>query len=768
MIKSIQLIRNIGQFDSVNSGASILLARLTLAYAENGRGKTTLTAILRSLATGDPISIAERRRLAAQHPPHVVLDCSGGPPAAIFQYNAWNRTLPSMIIFDDFFVDQNIYSGLVVESGHRQSLHDLILGPRGVALTGELLLLIAKIEEHNASLRAKAAVIPVTERGGLSIDDFCLLPARSDIDEAVQLAERALAAVKDQNAIRNTPEFEGLNLPVFDVASIDQILQQDLPALDAEAATRVQAHLAALGEGAETWVADGMGRILQGGSVHGEKICPFCAQDLTTSPVIVHYRAYFSDSYAHLKGAVAKVLELIDSTHGGDVPIVFEREVRVMGERRQFWSRFCDVPGFTLDTTVIARDWKAARDAVVAALSAKQAAPLDRQTLSNEARIAIAAYETHRQALMTLSQQLQQTNQVIRIVKEGAALGNLTALTSDIVRLKAVKARHIPTLAALCNDYLVEKTAKVNTEQLRDQAKTALEQYRASTFPGYQTAINRYLSLFNAGYRLDSVSAADTRGGPTCTYNIVINNTLVPVTGTESRPGEPSFRNTLSAGDRNTLALAFFFASLDQDPDLSNKVVVIDDPMSSLDEHRSLTTAQELRRLSQRAAQVIVLSHNKSFLCRIWEGADRTLRAAFEVSRDQVGSTISSWNVDSDSITEHDRRHALLRTYLANGISNKREVACAVRPMLESFFRVANPEYFLPGTLLGPFKGLCEQRRGTAQQILNDQDIQELGDLIEYANKFHHDTNPAWDTEVINDGQLQGFVDRTLKFTRRI
>jgi wobble nucleotide-excising tRNase len=45
----------------------------------------------------------------------------------------------------------------------------------------------------------------------------------------------------------------------------------------------------------------------------------------------------------------------------------------------------------------------------------------------------------------------------------------------------------------------------------------------------------------------------------------------------------PSFRNTLSAGDRNALALAFFFASLERDPQRAQKIVVIDDPISSLD-----------------------------------------------------------------------------------------------------------------------------------------------------------------------------------------
>jgi hypothetical protein len=90
MINKLLLLRNIGQFDSVCGAANILLARLTLIYAENGRGKTTLSAILRSLATGDPIPIAERRRLTAHHPPHVVVDCDGGPPAAMFQNNGWN------------------------------------------------------------------------------------------------------------------------------------------------------------------------------------------------------------------------------------------------------------------------------------------------------------------------------------------------------------------------------------------------------------------------------------------------------------------------------------------------------------------------------------------------------------------------------------------------------------------------------------------------------------------------------------------------------
>lgn len=762
MIHRIQLLRNIGQFDSVNEAANVTLTGLTLVYAENGRGKTTLAAILRSLGTGDPVPIAERRRLAATNAPHAVLDCVDGPPAAIFQDNTWNRTLDNLVVFDDSFVDQNVCSGMAVGAEHRQNLHELILGAQGVALNRRLQDCVNRIEQHNRELRAKETAIPATERGLLSVDDFCALEAREDIDAAISEAERNVSATREQEPIRNTPLFEQITLPAFDIDQIDAVLRRDLPELDATAAKRVQEHLTTLGEGGEQWVADGMGHIPAGES----QFCPFCAQNLDDSPVITLYRAYFSDAYAGLKKAIAETLADIHRRHGGDTPVAFERAVRVCGERRQFWARFCDVPEVALDTTEIARSWQTAREAVTAALQAKQAAPLDRMNLSTDARAAIDAFENHRQAVATLNHNTQEANDKIRGVQERAATGNSSELANEVARLKATKARHTPNTDALCQAYLDEKVEKEATVAKREQAKTELEQYRNEIFPAYQRAINEYLGQFYAGFRLDSVTPANTRAGSTCNYSIVINDSPVAVSGSRPADGDPSFRSTLSAGDRNTLALAFFFASLDQDPDLANKIVVIDDPISSLDDHRSLTTVQEIRRLSERVAQVIVLSHNKAFLCRIWEHADTNIRAALEVARDGAGSIIRPWDVNQDCITEHDRRDSMLRDYLEGTPQNTREVAKAIRPHLEAFLRIACPEHFTPGTLLGPFCHLCEQRLNTRPQILDADDLRELRDLKEYANKFHHDTNSAWETEVINDIALVGYVRRTLEFTR--
>ena len=547
---------------------------------------------------------------------------------------------------------------------------------------------------------------------------------------------------------------------------VEEVLQRDLPALEGAAAARVQAHLAGAGRGAEAWIANGMQRIARAPDDTPRGPCPFCATDLAASPVIAHYSAYFGQGYQDLKRDVADALATITRIHGAEVPASFERDVRFAGERRQFWSRFCELPEVAIDTAAIARDWRSLREAVTAALAAKQAAPLEAMVLPEPARVAAAAYLAHREQIAALNRELQRANEAVRLVKEQAAAGNADALATDIVRLKAIKTRHTPAIVAACDAHANAKAEKARTEQLRSQAKAELDQYRTGAFPGFQTTINTYLQRFNAGFRLDQVTAANTRGGPSCTYSVLINNIAVPVTGAEAQ-GRPSFRSTLSAGDRNTLALAFFFASLDADPNLAQKIVIIDDPVSSLDEHRCLTTVQEIRRLAQRAAQVIVLSHNKSFLCQTWDGMVHTLRAAIRVQRDATGSSIASWDVGKDSVTEHDRRHATMREYLRAGGTNSREVAEGIRHVLEAFLRVDCPEHFPPETLLGAFRDRCRQRVGTPQEIISQQLVTELHDVVEYANRFHHDTNPAYETEIINDGELQGFVRRALRFKTR-
>jgi wobble nucleotide-excising tRNase len=156
----------------MDDGTRLPFSKLTLVYAENGRGKTTLAAILRSLGSGAPLPIAERHRLSAEYPPHVVMDPGGGAQLVTFQNGVWSQNLGEIAVFDDAFIDQNVYSGLTVEADHRQNLHELILGSEGIALNNALQEAVERIEEHNRALKAKGDAIPVTVRSGMDADAF--------------------------------------------------------------------------------------------------------------------------------------------------------------------------------------------------------------------------------------------------------------------------------------------------------------------------------------------------------------------------------------------------------------------------------------------------------------------------------------------------------------------------------------------------------------------------------------------------------------------
>lgn len=460
MVHRLALISNIGNFDQVASGAQLALSKFTVVYAENGRGKTTISAILRSLSTGDPAHIMERRRLGSQNPPHAVVAFANGT-SHTFQNGSWSQTANVLTIFDDAFVAANVCSGLEVASDHRRNMHELILGAQGVTLNRALQEAVAKIESHNRFLRQKSDAIPTDVMGGLAVDDFCALPRDPNIDSKVQEAERARAAVEASSQVKDHPLFSAIQLPVFDVEAVNRILNRTIADLDAEAVRQVQHHIAGLGPEMGAWVATGVDHIEV--DANGVEHCPFCTQSLAGIGLINHYRAYFGEAYRTLRRDIGAARSANRALHGDDVPAAFERAIRVFGEQRQFWARFAEMPEIRIDTAEMVRLWRAARDGIDAALASKEANPLDAVILSVGAVQAINAYGEARDRVLATSKTFTDLNPKLELVKEQAASSDIEALTRDIARLKAIAARHQANIDGLCIAYLTEKQAKAVT-----------------------------------------------------------------------------------------------------------------------------------------------------------------------------------------------------------------------------------------------------------------------------------------------------------------
>ncbi|WP_187857441.1 AAA family ATPase [Helicobacter pylori] len=103
----------------------------------------------------------------------------------------------------------------------------------------------------------------------------------------------------------------------------------------------------------------------------------------------------------------------------------------------------------------------------------------------------------------------------------------------------------------------------------------------------------------------------------------------------------------LSDGEKTTLAFAYFLARLKlfyKKEDLKNLVVVIDDPISSLDEQRIYNTSNIVAKINQELvgealekneeAQVFVLTHNHTFMARLINMVGKNARY-FQLERHQ-------------------------------------------------------------------------------------------------------------------------------------
>lgn len=142
-------------------------------------------------------------------------------------------------------------------------------------------------------------------------------------------------------------------------------------------------------------------------------------------------------------------------------------------------------------------------------------------------------------------------------------------------------------------------------EKIDNKLKKLYEQKRPDI-----EAINSYLKALN----LPKYSLHED-------YRIVLNSDVLENSKAEM---------ILSDGEKTTLAFAYFLARLKlfyKKEDLKNLVVVIDDPISSLDEQRIYNTSYIVAKINQELAgealkdedkvQVFVLTHNHTFMARL-------------------------------------------------------------------------------------------------------------------------------------------------------
>jgi wobble nucleotide-excising tRNase len=173
-------------------------------------------------------------------------------------------------------------------------------------------------------------------------------------------------------------------------------------------------------------------------------------------------------------------------------------------------------------------------------------------------------------------------------------------------------------------------------------------------FSSYQTRINHYLgTIFKTPFKIDSVEHIAPQGRANqskINYTLTIDGN--PISFDTSQP--LSAKECLSEGDKSTIALAFFLSKLDIDPNRQDKILVFDDPLSSLDTNRRAYTIGIIKSALPQLKQVVVLSHNEYFLHAIGKDIPIANKSTLRIKQNFAANTSELETCDLNELVKND------------------------------------------------------------------------------------------------------------------
>lgn len=330
-----------------------------------------------------------------------------------------------------------------------------------------------------------------------------------------------------------------------------------------------------------------------------DNACPFCTQEITNN-IIQVYTSYFNkrieqfnQDSLEVSGTLKKILEQWN-----------------MKEMLQSFERF--EPFMKKDSSTNKESLKNALEQIKVLLEKLQKEVGKKEGAKNEKEFQgidkklLENYEKFQKCV-------DETGNILKQKKEQKK--KLDKLKTELKEARIKKAKHDSYDWQKSKEEAERKLSVLNCrherlnrllEKINKKLKGLYDQKRPDI-----EIINNYLKALN----LPKYSLNED-------YRIVLNS--VDLENSETKM-------ILSDGEKTTLAFAYFLARLKlfyKKEDLKNLVVVIDDPISSLDEQRIYNTTCLVAKINQELvgealkenedkAQVFVLTHNHTFMARL-------------------------------------------------------------------------------------------------------------------------------------------------------
>lgn len=676
MLKRITSIQNIGKLTSLRA-ARVQFSKVTLIYGENSQGKSTLVHILRALAEGDTSSITRRKSI----PPSggkqeveinfVAPGATSESPARYIDGKWSSPIVPGVFlrVFDDGFYHRNVFDNRTFSRETKEGLTSFVLGPSGVAKAAEIKVRtderdsqkrqldslkagpLAGIQDLPAFLAAKPSSTEPAINAEIASEQNRLTDLQSRHKGHQQIASRPLPALL-------VPSWGG---PSGLIEQLVRLLTSSLSATHAAARDRVLEHIrnhCSHENDALNWFR--LGLDLNNGST-----CQFCGRllDDGTKTLLEMYRTFFDADYAKqerllretLPGVIAefsleRTAPIVRQLSANDSVLAAYPELHSDTRFSEAFERLSTSRDSLLEAVRLFESESNPLTAnVVAAGEAKKVSPHE-PIVPPDSSQWVQAWEQIVSGLSCYNECLTAVDQHLQIFKKSSTLAVIEAeiksLTDHLAQLqRSLKRLH---LDATCKQAVSleegYKLAQGKIESLRDE----LAKEQAAFLTKYFASLNAAFKRFGSpDFALD-LGQSNIGKQPVIFLRVKYRGRDIP---------ESDIDSVFSESDRRALAFSVFWAQIENEAAAVRgaTILVLDDPVTSFDEHRISAINAALSTMARDVAQIIVVSHYRIPLIRFMQAHSGGL-STMVLELCQMAGVPTLSILDSDEFVLDDHR----------------------------------------------------------------------------------------------------------------
>lgn len=604
MLTAIKKIHGLGKFDCYDG--TLDLAKNQVIFGFNGSGKSTLSDIFYSLSDERHCEkLMERKTLQRDDgsfadSPFVLLKTESGD--LVFQNGQWNKN-KEIYVFNEQYIDD--YVTLI--EGHDIEKEQLVLGKEGSRLfrtqteckqqRDDLFRRISSVITNNKEIcgalglgKSKLSIETKNWIRKIKAVTEVKLFSEAEKDQVQKSLEDFLAFDKDYNCVLKWEnELKAINMYGNSQISEElKLFEKNLKLTPFVTNKEISEHISKYMSNMDVnWLIRGMdNRIID--SEH----CPFCGQELKDKKVI----RLSKQLNKFIKGKQKKKADDITEYFGNIEHYFNEREIEKL---------------LLLLQTILKEneDRKILHKKTIQIIESMQMAEIMEPGCFSELILHIQMKKNNPYQVIHLQEdEISLLRKLVKVFRKIEQLGREIDKECEIIKRKAEKTKEYEKRKALFAASFGEN--QENFRQLIQDAKKVL------TYNQRITEYQRKIDQLAETQKIDKIN--DILEELNVNYHVQVENNkfYVKIAGYVQVEYDKENKILCSEGEKRMLAFAYFMQELALNAE--GKMIVIDDPISSLDLSRKSVVAYKIAKLMEaKSDQVIVLTHDISFVEKI-------------------------------------------------------------------------------------------------------------------------------------------------------